>query len=213
MTPTSNAHVENRMFQVPETSYEVCSSHTSRKSRLSRSISFNAAKLLHDRRLPLTRRAYDHTNIKDVPTHVAVPTPAPAYLQFFWPYSKYNEILHEQDPTVLRAMANLHPLAPVCNERCPEHMRPMHFDMEDPRCLERTLRWYIKMALAQGRPLDVRAGGRYRRIVDASDPMEVSKLIPSSWVLETTLAKLVLVLLQKPRRIHNVRCLLLFICL
>jgi hypothetical protein len=28
----------------------------------------------------------------------------------------------------------------------------------EPRCLEKTLRWYIHTALGQGRPLDARAG-------------------------------------------------------
>lgn len=127
----------------------------------------------------LSRSAHSsRVKIKEVPTHVAVPTPAPAS---HWPHSKYDEILHEQDPIVLRGMIDLHPLAPVCNERCPEHMRPMHFDMDDPRCLEKTLRWYIQMALAQGRPLDVRAGGRYHPIVDVSDPMGIVPETGADW--------------------------------
>ncbi|KAG1771729.1 hypothetical protein EDD22DRAFT_520731 [Suillus occidentalis] len=130
----------------------------------------------------LSRSAHSsRINIKEVPTHVAVPTPAPTYPQSFWPYSKYDEMLHEQDPNVLRGMINLHPLAPVRNERCPEHMRPMHFDMDDPRCLEKTLRWYIQMALAQGRPLDACAGGRYRRIVDPNHPMGIVPETGADW--------------------------------
>jgi hypothetical protein len=119
--------------------------------------------------------------IREVPSHVAVLTPAPVYSQSHWPYATYDEFLHEQDPAVLRGMVNRYPLSPVCNERCPEHMRPMHFDMDEPRCLEKTLRWYIHMALAQGRPLDARAGGRYHRIVDAGDPMGIVPETGADW--------------------------------
>ncbi|KAG1832305.1 hypothetical protein DFJ58DRAFT_236942 [Suillus subalutaceus] len=118
----------------------------------------------------LSRSAHSsRVNVREVPSHVAVPTPAPAYPQSYWPYSQYDEISHEQDPTVLRRMINRYPLAPVCSKHCPEHMRPMYLDMGEPRPVERTLQWYIHMSLAERRPLDVRAGGRYRRVVDMSN--------------------------------------------
>ncbi|KAG1883306.1 hypothetical protein F4604DRAFT_284203 [Suillus subluteus] len=125
--------------------------------------------------LPITRAPHQmlsrsthssRINIREVPSHVAVPTPAPAYPQSYWPYSQYDEISHEQDPTVLRRMINRYPLAPVCSKHCPEHMRPMYLDMDEPRPVEKKLQWYIHMSLAERRPLDVRAGGRYRRVVD-----------------------------------------------
>ncbi|KAG1836320.1 hypothetical protein DFJ58DRAFT_749831 [Suillus subalutaceus] len=108
----------------------------------------------------LSRSAHSsRINIREVPSRLAVPTPAPA--QSYWPYSEYDEISHEQDPTALRGMINRYPLAPVRSQHCPEHMRPIHFDMDESQGLEKTLQWYIHLALAQGRPLDVRAGGRY----------------------------------------------------
>ncbi|KAG1865444.1 hypothetical protein DFJ58DRAFT_164049 [Suillus subalutaceus] len=117
----------------------------------------------------LSRSAHSSSvDIREVPSHVTVPTPAPAYPRSCWPYSQYDEISHEQDPTVLRGMINRYPLVPVCKERCPEHMRPLYLDMDEPRSPEKTLQWYIHMALAERRHLDVRAGGRYRRIVDVS---------------------------------------------
>ncbi|KAG1808371.1 uncharacterized protein BJ212DRAFT_652179 [Suillus subaureus] len=125
--------------------------------------------------LPTTRALHTlvpgspSVNIREVLSHVTVPTPAPAYPRSHWPYSQYDEISHEQDPTVLRGMINRYPLAPVCKERCPDHMRPMHLDMDEPHSPEKTIQWYIHMALAERRPLDVRAGGRYRRIVDVSN--------------------------------------------
>ncbi|KAG1809381.1 uncharacterized protein BJ212DRAFT_1379700 [Suillus subaureus] len=128
----------------------------------------------------LSRSAHSsRINIREVPSRLAVPTPAP--VQSYWPYSKYDEISHEQDPTVLRGMINRYPLAPVRSQRCPEHMRPIHFDMDESHGLEKTLQWYIHLALAQGRPLDVRAGGRYRRIVDASDPMGIVPETGADW--------------------------------
>ncbi|KAG2356436.1 hypothetical protein BDR07DRAFT_1380778 [Suillus spraguei] len=130
----------------------------------------------------LSRPAHSsHVNIREVPSRLAVPTPVPAYPQSYWPYSKYDEILQEQDPTVLREMINRYPLTPVCREVCPEYMRPMHFDMDEALCPEKTLQWHIRMALAQGRPLDVRAGGRYRRIVDTSDPMGIVPETGADW--------------------------------
>jgi hypothetical protein len=51
----------------------------------------------------------------------------------------------------------------------------------EPRCLEKTLRWYIHTALAQGRPLDARVGGRYRRIVEAGDPMDIVPETGEDW--------------------------------
>jgi hypothetical protein len=107
-------------------------------------------------------------NIREVPSHVVVLTPAPTN-QSYSPYSQYDPILREQDPTVLRELINRYPLAPVGRENSPEHMRSMHFDMDERRSPEKTLQWYIHMALAQRRSLYVRAGGRYRHIVDASN--------------------------------------------
>ncbi|KAG2037475.1 hypothetical protein BDR03DRAFT_1010739 [Suillus americanus] len=128
----------------------------------------------------LSRSAHSsRVNIREVPSRLAVPTPAPA--QSYWPHSEYDEILHEQDPSVLRGMINRYPLTPVRSQRCSEHMRPIHFDMDEPQGLEKTLQWYIHLALAQGRPLDVRAGGRYRRIVDASDPMGIVPETGADW--------------------------------
>ncbi|KAG2336458.1 hypothetical protein BDR05DRAFT_1005839 [Suillus weaverae] len=108
-------------------------------------------------------------NIREVSSNVAVLTPVPAYQQSYWPYSQYDEISFEQNPTVLRRMINHYPLAPVSSKCCPEHMCPMYFDMDDLCCLEKTLHWYIHRALAEHHPLDARAGGRYRRIVDISN--------------------------------------------
>ncbi|KAG2356169.1 hypothetical protein BDR07DRAFT_1613243 [Suillus spraguei] len=97
------------------------------------------------------------------------PAPAPAYPQSCWPYSQYDEISREQDPTVLRGMINRYPLAPVCRERYPEHTRPIYLDMNERRSPQQTLQWYIRMAFSERRPLDVRAGGRYHRVVDISN--------------------------------------------
>ncbi|KAG1893853.1 uncharacterized protein F5891DRAFT_743313 [Suillus fuscotomentosus] len=118
----------------------------------------------------LSRSAHSsHVNLREVPSQVAVSTPVPAHPQSYWPYSQYDEISHEQDPTVLSEMINGYPLTPVRSASCPEHTRPIYFDIDEPYCLEKTLRWYIHMALAERRPLDARAGGRYHRIVDASN--------------------------------------------
>ncbi|KAG2153731.1 uncharacterized protein EDB93DRAFT_211633 [Suillus bovinus] len=124
----------------------------------------------------LSRSAYKSlVNISEVASHVAVQTLAPAH-------PKYDEILQEQDPIVLRKVINDHPLSPVCSEHYPEHMHPMHFDMDEPQLgSSKTLQFYINTALAQGRPLDVRAGGRYRRIVDAHDPMDIVSETGSDW--------------------------------
>lgn len=63
-------------------------------------------------------------------------------------------------------MINRYPLAPAPSARCPANMSPIYFDMDVPGCLEKTIQLYIHMALAERRPLDARAGGRYHRIVD-----------------------------------------------
>ncbi|KAG2072824.1 hypothetical protein BDR04DRAFT_1095999 [Suillus decipiens] len=116
-------------------------------------------------------RAKSSTSRSNIPPPPApaLPTPAPAYPRSYWPYSQYDHISNEQDPIVLREMINRYPLTPVCTQRCPEHMRPMHMDLDEPHCPEHTLQWYIHMAFAERRPLDVRAGGRYRRVVDLSN--------------------------------------------
>ncbi|KAG1762719.1 hypothetical protein EDD22DRAFT_546639 [Suillus occidentalis] len=115
----------------------------------------------------LSRSAHSsRANIRRVPSHAAVRTPAPAYPRSYWPYSQFDEISHERDPDILREMINRYPLAPASSARCPRNMRPMYFDMDEPGCLEKTIQLYIHMALAERRPLDARAGGRYHRIVD-----------------------------------------------
>lgn len=105
-------------------------------------------------------------NIRRVASHAAVRTPAPVYPRSYWPYSQFDEISHERDLNVLREMINRYPLTPVPSARSPGNTRPMFFDIDEPRCLEKTIQWYIHMALAERRPLDARAGGRYHRIVD-----------------------------------------------
>ncbi|KAG1862900.1 hypothetical protein C8R48DRAFT_762031 [Suillus tomentosus] len=130
----------------------------------------------------LTRFAQSsRVNIREVPSHIAVPTPAPANPQSRWPDSKYNHILYEQDSNVLCDRINGYPLTPVCSEHCPEHMRSIKFDMYAPQRPNETLQQAIRTALAQGRALDVRAGGRYRRIFDAHDPMGIVPETGSDW--------------------------------
>ncbi|KAG1904208.1 uncharacterized protein F5891DRAFT_1013418 [Suillus fuscotomentosus] len=130
----------------------------------------------------LTRFAQSsRVNIREVPSHIAVPTPAPANPQSRWPDSKYNDILYERDPNVLRDRINGYPLTPVCSEHCPEHMRSIKFDMYAPQRPNETLQQAIHTALAQGRALDVRAGGRYRRIFDAHDPMGIVPETGTDW--------------------------------
>ncbi|KAG2055839.1 hypothetical protein BDR06DRAFT_953673 [Suillus hirtellus] len=130
----------------------------------------------------LTRFAQSsRVNIREVPSHIAVPTPAPANAQSRWPDSKYNDILYERDPNVLRDRINGYPLTPVCSEHCPEHMRSIKFDMYAPQRPNETLQQAIRTALAQGRALDVRAGGRYRRIFDAHDPMGIVPETGTDW--------------------------------
>ncbi|KAG1757024.1 hypothetical protein EDB19DRAFT_1900582 [Suillus lakei] len=124
------------------------------------------------------------------PSHPPAPTthsPLPIILRSalgsrsYWPYGNYDAISNERDPKVIRRMINRYPIAPLCNERCPEHLRPLRFNMEDPLHFERTLGFYINMALAQGRPLDARADGHYHRIIDAGVPTGIVPETGSDW--------------------------------
>ncbi|KAG1731381.1 hypothetical protein EDB19DRAFT_1334886 [Suillus lakei] len=127
---------------------------------------------IHSPRPIISRSAHgSRVDIRDVPSHVVTPfTPAPGHGQPHRSHGNYDAISKERDPKVIRRMINRYPIAPLCSERCPEHLRPLRFNMEDPRHFEQTLGFYINMALAQGRPLDARADGLYRRILDAGAP-------------------------------------------
>ncbi|KAG0696060.1 hypothetical protein DFH29DRAFT_1072253 [Suillus ampliporus] len=101
--------------------------------------------------------------------------------QSYRPHANYHEFLQEQDPHVIRAKINRYPVAPLYSERLPEHFRPIRFDMEDPRQFQKTLGYFIQIAVAQGRPLDARADGPYRRIIEAGDPAGIVPEIGSDW--------------------------------
>ncbi|KAG1777503.1 hypothetical protein EV702DRAFT_264324 [Suillus placidus] len=119
----------------------------------------------------LSRSAHSsRVNIHHVPSPVAIPvTAAPDHGHPSRPRRDYREFLEEQDPNIIRRMINQYPIAPLCSERTPEHLRPIRFDMVDPRYFQKTFRETIAMAVAQGRPLDARAGGLFRRIIDMDD--------------------------------------------
>ncbi|KAG2132451.1 uncharacterized protein EDB93DRAFT_906791 [Suillus bovinus] len=114
----------------------------------------------------ISRSAHSsRVNIPHVPSHVTIPiTAAPDHDHSSKPHGDYRKFLKEQDPNVICRMINQYPIAPLCTERTPEHLRPIRFDMVD-QCYVKAFRENIEMAVAQGRPLDVRAGGPYRRIV------------------------------------------------
>ncbi|KAG1847885.1 hypothetical protein F4604DRAFT_1813616 [Suillus subluteus] len=125
----------------------------------------------HSPRPILSRSAHSsRVNIHRVPSHVATPVPAaPDHGHPPRPHRDYREFLEERDPNVIRRMINQYPIAPLCSDRTPEHLRPIRFDMVDPRYFQKTFREYVEMAVAQGRPLDARVGGAYRRIIDTVD--------------------------------------------
>ncbi|KAG2364071.1 hypothetical protein BDR07DRAFT_1459972 [Suillus spraguei] len=105
---------------------------------------------------------------------------APDHGQFYWPHNNYREFLEEQDPTVISAMITRYPIAP-CYYPSQGQLRPIQFDMEDPSHFRKTLSYFIHMAVAQGRPLDARADGRYHRIVDAGDPTGIVPNVGADW--------------------------------
>ncbi|KIK45097.1 hypothetical protein CY34DRAFT_10591 [Suillus luteus UH-Slu-Lm8-n1] len=109
-------------------------------------------------------------NLRRVPSHAAIPVPAaPDHRHPSRPQRDYRELLNEQDPNVLRRTINEYPVAPLCTERTPAQLRPIRFDMDDSRYFQKTFRESVEAAIAQGRPLDARAGGPYRRIIDVTD--------------------------------------------
>lgn len=119
----------------------------------------------------ISRSAHSsRVNLRRVPSHATLPVPAtPDHGHPSRPRRDCREFLKERDPNVLCRMINEYPVAPLCTERTPEHLRPVRFDMVDPRHFQKTFRESIETAIAQGRPLDARAGGPYRRIIDAAD--------------------------------------------
>ncbi|KAG1753341.1 hypothetical protein EDB19DRAFT_1668681 [Suillus lakei] len=121
------------------------------------------------------------SNLRRVPSHVTIPRiAAPDHGQSYWPHNTYREFLEEQNPDVIRAMISHYPLAP-CYDPSQERLRPIRFDMEDPSHFQKTLSYFINMAVAQGRPLDARADGPYRRIVNAGDPTGIVPEIGADW--------------------------------
>ncbi|KAG2358449.1 hypothetical protein BDR07DRAFT_1611893 [Suillus spraguei] len=127
----------------------------------------------HAPRPIISRSAHSsRVNVHHVPSHDDIPVPTmPDHGHPSRPPRDYREFLVEQNPNVIRRLINQYPIAPLCSERTPEHLRPLRFDMVDSRYFQKIFREYIEMAIAQGRPLDARAGGPYRRIIDVVDLM------------------------------------------
>lgn len=125
----------------------------------------------HSPRPKISRSAHSsRVNIHRTPSHVAMPVPAaPDHENPSRPQRDYRQFLEERDPKVIRRMINEYPIAPLCSERTPEHLRPIRFDMVDPRYFQKVFREYVEMAIVRGRPLDARVGGPYRRIIDMVD--------------------------------------------
>ncbi|KAG1807675.1 uncharacterized protein BJ212DRAFT_1303385 [Suillus subaureus] len=125
------------------------------------------APITHSPRPIISHSAHSsRVNVHHVPSHVAM---------------DYREFLEERDPNVIRRMINQYPIAPLCSERTPEYLRPIRFDMVDPRYFQKTFREYVEMAVAQGRPLDARVGGPYRRIIDTVDLIGIIPETGSGW--------------------------------
>jgi hypothetical protein len=139
----------------------------------------------HSPRQTILRSVHSsRANLRRVPSKVAIPcTAAPDHGQPYWPHANYSEYLKEQDPHTIRSMINRYPVAPLNphNDRFPEHLRPIRFDMNDQRQFQKTLSYWIHTAIAQGRPLDARADGPYHRIVDAGDPSGIVPEVGSDW--------------------------------
>ncbi|KAG1735113.1 uncharacterized protein EDB91DRAFT_569572 [Suillus paluster] len=131
----------------------------------------------------ISRSAHSsRANLRRVPSHVAIPsTAAPDHGQSYWPHPNYREFLQEQDVNRINSMINRCPVAPLSSERTPEHLRPIRFDMENPDHFQKTLSYFIHIAVAQGRPLDARAYGPYRRIVEAGDPTGIVPEVGTDW--------------------------------
>lgn len=127
----------------------------------------------HSPRPVVSRSAHSsRVHIPHVPAHITIPVPAAPYHRHpSRPRRGYHEFYGQQDPEVILGMINKYPIAPLRSERTPEHLRPIRFDIVDPRYFQEEFMENIETAVAQGRPLDVRVGGHYRRIIDAVDPM------------------------------------------
>jgi len=78
-------------------------------------------------------------------------------------------------------MIDRFPVAPLHTERVPEHLRPIRFDMNELAQFQKTLSYWIHIAVAQGRPLDARAAGPYRRIIEAGDPSGIVPEVGADW--------------------------------
>ncbi|OJA09184.1 hypothetical protein AZE42_00672 [Rhizopogon vesiculosus] len=131
----------------------------------------------------ISRSAHSsRANLRRVPSQIAIPSAAaPDHGQSYWPHTDYREFLKEQDPRAIRAMINRYPVAPLHSERLPEHLRPIRFDMNDQRQFQKTLSYWIHIAIAQGRPLDARADFAYRRILEAGNPSGIVPEVGSDW--------------------------------
>lgn len=129
----------------------------------------------HGPRPMISRSAHSsRVNLRRVPSHTAILVPAaPDHGHPSRPQRDYREFLNEQDPNILRRMINEFPVAPLCTERTPAQLRPIRFDMVDSRDFQKTFRESLETAIAQGRPLDARAGGPYRRIIDVTDILDI----------------------------------------
>ncbi|KAG2150843.1 hypothetical protein DEU56DRAFT_908483 [Suillus clintonianus] len=95
-----------------------------------------------------------------VPSHVAIHGQS---------HRDYRDFLKEQDPDVIRKMINTYPVAPLCRKQTPAHLRPIRFDMDDPHEMK-PIGYFVRAAMTNGCPLDARADGSYRRIINAVDP-------------------------------------------
>ncbi|KAG2127989.1 hypothetical protein DEU56DRAFT_819808 [Suillus clintonianus] len=121
-----------------------------------------------------TARSYTPTPAPPVPT---THSPRPIILRstpssrphLHHSHRDYRDFLKEQDPDVIRKMINTYPVAPLCSERTPAHLRPIRFDMDDPHQMK-PFGYFVRVAMTNGCPLDARADGSYRRIINAVDP-------------------------------------------
>ncbi|KAG2139044.1 hypothetical protein DEU56DRAFT_980435 [Suillus clintonianus] len=121
-------------------------------------------------------------NLRRVPSHVAIPsTAAPDHGQSYWPHRNYRDYMDEQNPDVICSMITGYPVAPCYDEHSSKHLQPIRFNMENPDHLQKTLSHFIHTAVAQGRPLDARAHGRYHRIIDAGNPTGIVPEVGADW--------------------------------
>ncbi|KAH7888816.1 hypothetical protein F5I97DRAFT_753051 [Phlebopus sp. FC_14] len=95
-----------------------------------------------------------------------------------------GDALDAQERERARRMIAKAPFSPPVVDNLPFNLRPIYFDMQNPRCDKLGLNYHLHLAIGSGRPLDARYDGEYHRLLEPDLPKGIVPEVGQKWSVD-----------------------------